>query len=38
MDLLEAAAAAWIAAFALFVAHYGPMLLCQNPSSASGRG
>jgi uncharacterized protein involved in response to NO len=27
MALLEAAAAAWVAAFALFVAHYGPMLL-----------
>lgn len=26
MVLLEAAAAAWVAAFALFVAHYGPML------------
>ncbi len=27
MNLLEAAAAAWIAAFALFLAHYGPMLV-----------
>jgi uncharacterized protein involved in response to NO len=27
MVLLEAAAAAWVAAFALFVAHYGPMLV-----------
>jgi uncharacterized protein involved in response to NO len=27
MTLLEAAAAAWVAAFALFVAHYGPMLM-----------
>jgi uncharacterized protein involved in response to NO len=27
MALLEAAAAAWVAAFALFVAHYGPMLV-----------
>jgi len=27
MVLLQAAAAAWVAAFALFVAHYGPMLV-----------
>lgn len=27
MNLLTAAAAAWIAAFALFVAHYGPLLV-----------
>jgi uncharacterized protein involved in response to NO len=27
MALLEPAAAAWVAAFALFVAHYGPMLV-----------
>ncbi len=27
MALLETAAAAWVAAFALFVAHYGPMLV-----------
>ena len=27
MALLQAAAAAWVAAFALFVAHYGPMLV-----------
>jgi uncharacterized protein involved in response to NO len=27
MALLEVAAAAWVAAFALFVAHYGPMLV-----------
>ena len=27
MVLLETAAAAWVAAFALFVAHYGPMLM-----------
>lgn len=27
MALLEGAAAAWVAAFALFVAHYGPMLV-----------
>ncbi|HVC59874.1 MAG TPA: NnrS family protein [Acetobacteraceae bacterium] len=36
MDLLEAAAAAWVAAFALFVAHYGPMLLGESLSHDSG--
>lgn len=27
MTVLEVAAAAWVAVFALFVAHYGPMLV-----------
>jgi len=38
MDLLEAASAAWIAAFTLFAAHYGPMLLGDSLSRISGRG
>lgn len=36
MDLLEAAAAAWIAAFALFGIHYGPLLVGGGSDDALG--